>query len=543
MARSGRLLCLCAAILVTTAAVRSAPSAEERDGALMSTLAVQTAMQQGRECLMQHRAKAAVEVLEGQISRINGNQTYLMLLRDAYRAYIRELRVGGQDTTAQTYLRRLQILEPGAVVDDTPVAAAPPAPAAPAPAMPATRGVLAFGPTTSPKIVARGKQAEDDDPFQPSSSAAPLRTDALTLAQQAFQKNDYSQAGALFAQAQTGLNSLPAEHREQWAYCKLHQVVSQLNRSPAPASFQELETEVRQAMELAPRLAYARDLLGEIDKRKRTDPPAELGHDGLKAPLVAVRHVEQVVNGWAVAETTNFKVYHHQAHQLAEQAARIAENTRYRMMQKWFGGVGENWCVKCEIFLHVNAQEYSRNTGQAPQSPGHSSFDSPSGPKLYRKIDLRCDDPNLLTAVLPHETTHTVLVGNFGDRFVPRWADEGMAVLTEPREKVERHLRNLPQHRSKGELFSLHQLVHMENYPDPRYVGAFYAESVSLVDFLVREKGAQTFAQFLRDGMRGNYESALAQYYGYRSFTELEQRWVRSAFPENVATGVAAAQR
>src|SRR5207248_8894973 len=190
--------------------------------------------------------------------------------------------------------------------------------------------------------------------------------------------------------------------------------------------------------------------------------PAGDGHDGLKAPNVSVHHGEQPINGWSVSETANFRVFHRNMAQLAEQAARIAESTRWRMQQKWFGAVGDNWRVKCDIFLYPTAQDYSRATGQAPQSPGHSSFDSPCGPGLYRKIDLRCDDPNLLGAVLPHETTHTVLVGNFGERFVPRWADEGMAVLTEPREKVERHLRNLPQHRSKGELFTLHQLVHME---------------------------------------------------------------------------------
>ena len=68
-------------------------------------------------------------------------------------------------------------------------------------------------------------------------------------------------------------------------------------------------------------------------------------------------------------------------------------------------------------------------------------------------MDLHCDDVNMLVAVLPHETTHTVVAGNFGDQPVPRWADEGMAVLTEPREKIERHLRNLPKYRDDRHCF------------------------------------------------------------------------------------------
>ena len=62
----------------------------------------------GQRILLQHQAKAAVEVLS--LNRINGNQTYLVLC-DAYRAYIRDLRVGGKDNRA-ALCERLRILEP-----------------------------------------------------------------------------------------------------------------------------------------------------------------------------------------------------------------------------------------------------------------------------------------------------------------------------------------------------------------------------------------------------------------------------------------------
>ena len=149
---------------------------------------------------------------------------------------------------------------------------------------------------------------------------------------------------------------------------------------------------------------------------------------------------------------------------------------------------------------------------------------------LVRRIDLHCDDTNLLVAVLPHEATHVVLAGKFGSKLVPRWADEGIAVLTEPREKIERHLRNLPQHRQEQTLLSLRQLVQLEDYPEPRRIGAFYAESVSLVDFLSRRAGPQVFTQFLRDGMASGYERALQQHYGFRDFADLEKQWTAFAF-------------
>src|SRR5262249_54192518 len=141
------------------------------------------------------------------------------------------------------------------------------------------------------------------------------------------------------------------------------------------------------------------------------------------------------------------------------------------------------------------------------------------------KMARHCDDPNLLPAVLPHETTHIVLAGRFGDHLVPRWADEGIAVLSEPREKVERHLRNLSRCRQEGQVFNLRHLMQLGEYPDPQHIGSFYAQSVSLVEFLAHERGHQVCTAFLRDGLREGYEPALQRHYGWRSFDELEQRW------------------
>src|SRR5262249_54971771 len=136
-----------------------------------------------------------------------------------------------------------------------------------------------------------------------------------------------------------------------------------------------------------------------------------------------------------------------------------------------------------------------------------------------------------LIAVLPHEATHVVLAGGFGGQPIPRWADEGIAVLTEPSDKIEGHLRNLPQYYANRQLFSVRELIEQtyqpqqENYPEPRRIGVFYAQSVSVVDFLTHEKGSQVLTQFVRDGLRYGYTSALQRHYGFRSFEELEQRW------------------
>ena len=225
-----------------------------------------------------------------------------------------------------------------------------------------------------------------------------------------------------------------------------------------------------------------------LDKRRKGDD----------LPAVQVKHLERDANGWACAETANFRIFHNQSRELAEQVAQTAEHTRKTMADKWFGGFKDDWSPRCDIYLHATAQDYARSTGASNGSPGHSSFKTDGARVLVRRIDLHCDDPkNMLHAVLPHEATHVVLAGQFGDHPIPRWADEGIAVLTEPREKIDRHLRNLVRCREEIGLFTVEQMMKMADYPQPKYITVFYAQSVSLVEFMADIHGPETFTKFL----------------------------------------------
>jgi hypothetical protein len=275
-------------------------------------------------------------------------------------------------------------------------------------------------------------------------------------------------------------------------------------------------------MTLAPSLEKTgKWLLGEIEGRR-----GALGKSGpVAAADVAVRHLARDPRGWEVAETASFRILHKQPRELVEQVARVAERTRVEMQRKWFGG-SEAWSPKCDLYLYATAQDYGRATGQATNSPGHSRIetDPGTGRVVSRVIHLHCEAPAaLLSSVLPHEATHAVLHGQFGKQPVPRWADEGMAVLTEPAEKRELHRRNLA--RCKGELFAVQELMQLPDYPPARRISAFYAQSVSLVDYLCALRGPQTFAQFLRDGLREGYEPALRRHYNIQGFADLQGRW------------------
>jgi hypothetical protein len=252
--------------------------------------------------------------------------------------------------------------------------------------------------------------------------------------------------------------------------------------------------------------------------------------EGDRAGGVAVTH-QPPWHGWSVAESANFRVFSRDSDAFAEDVLRAAERTRRGVLRKWFGTTGSDWRPRCELYVYPDAEEYAQATGAPPQAPALTKVEAEGGRVLARRIHVHGAPIDVLQAVLPHEVTHAVLAGRFGPTPVPRWADEGMAVLTEPRDRVERHLRGLPHWRDEGLLFGTRSLLELADYPPPHAWGSFYSQSVSLVDFLCREKDPQTFTRFLRDGIRDGYPRALRRYYGW-SFRELEQHWRQHAFPD-----------
>src|SRR6266849_8951657 len=163
MAMDGLMALVCASAVVAAGPSVSAPpvASDKADAVLATTLAVQKAMQQGREHLLHSEYRAAVDALESQLPSINGNQVYLKLLQEAYRRYVQELRLKKQDAEAERYLRRLTILDRGAYLDKAAVGGNPLPPASTA--APATKPAA---PTPAMLAATVRLKSEDEDPFQ-----------------------------------------------------------------------------------------------------------------------------------------------------------------------------------------------------------------------------------------------------------------------------------------------------------------------------------------------------------------------------------------
>jgi hypothetical protein len=524
MARDGLSALMLGVGFVLVLGVATAAPPDDTDARLRTQLAVQTALQQGRDCLQRGNYQAAVYCLEHEIARANGSRDYLNALREAYRGYARELAAVNKPDEARIYVRRLHILDPGAQLD-TPII--PTTTPTTAPAVREESTPLPQKPA-GPAIRGQKPDNEPGDPFADGNRSGDDPTRALLdRAAEEFSHAHYVAAGRLYQQAYDIDAGAVSGSREQWAYCRLYAVADAINRSTGKPA--ELEAEVRHVLDLttSPRLqSFGKDLLRRLQEQ------------GGSETTVEVKHTTADGDRWAEAESANFRIVHRQSREFAEKVARIAEATRVKASTKWFGDVPPAWSPKCTIYLHADADEYSRLTRAPRSSPGHSTMPAEGQRGQLRRIDLRCDAPNLLEGVLPHETTHIVLFGRFGSRHIPRWADEGMAVHSEPRELIDLHLRNLPRHRQERALFTTAELLRMPDYPEPRRVGAFYAQSVSLVDYLSTQRGGtRVLAQFLRDGMEGSWEEALKRHYGITSFDDLDRRWQDYAFGSASVSG------
>jgi len=153
------------------------------------------------------------------------------------------------------------------------------------------------------------------------------------------------------------------------------------------------------------------------------------------------------------------------------------------------------------------------------------------GKVATRRMDLRADDANLLGSTLPHEVTHVVLGDLFADVDLPHWADEGMAVLSEPRMQIDRYVKTMIRLRSEGKLIPLAQILGQSEYPDAKAITVFYVESVSVVEFMVNLKGPAQFVSFMRDRSRG-LDAAVQRHYAIRNIADLQDHWLRATFTE-----------
>lgn len=198
----------------------------------------------------------------------------------------------------------------------------------------------------------------------------------------------------------------------------------------------------------------------------------------------------------------------------AEQVGKYAEIYRRQKAMEWLGHEMPTWGRRCPLRVTL-----------AGGSGGATTFDFNNGSILSIDMHIEGSPDRLLASVLPHEITHTVLAYYFRNP-VPRWADEGSAVLSEDereRNVHEQEVRRILQ--TPGRTIPLRRLFGLMNYP--RDVMVLYAEGYSVANFLVSKSSRPEFLAFVAQGMQGDWDTAVRKHYRYRSVEELEGAWIQ----------------
>lgn len=148
------------------------------------------------------------------------------------------------------------------------------------------------------------------------------------------------------------------------------------------------------------------------------------------------------------------------------------------------------------------------------------------------------DDQNNAPA-LAHELTHILLGGHFGYQQIPRWADEGVALLFDTDEKQQRHHRDLSYAFRTNTTLRLVELLALEKISSNEQMSVFYGQSLSLVHFLIERESPAQFVSFLERSGEAGYDLALRESYGIEGVAQLEQLWRHQA--ANSSVGMRAA--
>jgi hypothetical protein len=203
---------------------------------------------------------------------------------------------------------------------------------------------------------------------------------------------------------------------------------------------------------------------------------------------------------------------------------KVARDIGYSRYQNFW-----TWESRVKIVIYPDQVSFARFTGQPAWSKGYASRDS----QLFREraIVTYNGQPDLLEEVLPHEIAHLMFWDHLGfnNRSAPLWFEEGVAQLEEPatRAKVQEALKGVVRAEKHIPFFTL-MAARPEDLKGNLNLSLFYAESLSVVVFLIEKYGQDAFYRLskeLRDGKDFN-EAFVRAYSGiFDSFASAEGRW------------------
>lgn len=189
---------------------------------------------------------------------------------------------------------------------------------------------------------------------------------------------------------------------------------------------------------------------------------------------------------------------------------------------------------RAKIFVYKDRQEYLDKTKMPAWSYGAANV---------RQKEVYTFDGawKVFKYTLVHELTHLIFQEFIGDDgSIPLWLNEGAAMYMEHkghRGQLVTRVKKL----TKNEYIPMKELLNIrfsdiEHVSNPNgelqgngYVGVFYLESFSVINFLIKKYGRFRFSMFCREISKGKKpeEALFKSYNSLRDYEKLEEQWRR----------------
>jgi len=221
----------------------------------------------------------------------------------------------------------------------------------------------------------------------------------------------------------------------------------------------------------------------------------------------------------------HFEVYHEKgvAEDFVKEVIGFAEKY-YEELTERLGFVRYDywtWDDRAKIYVYADQASYLEDTGQPAWSGGLADYRAKSIRTFPRSAGF-------FDSLLPHEIGHIVFREVIGSHSVPLWLEEGVACYLEPARRFGAG-KAVQQAIEDGTFIPLERLNTMDvrTLSDDAQVELFYAESVSLLTFIVEEFGVDRFNRIcdrVREGR--SFERALQlTLFGVQRLEDLAEMW------------------
>lgn len=211
--------------------------------------------------------------------------------------------------------------------------------------------------------------------------------------------------------------------------------------------------------------------------------------------------------------TDNFRVEADSA-ATARHVGLRAEELRTALSEEWLGTSLEDWPDRCRVVVNTGSERLK----------GDTTYLISRGEVTRWRMELHGPLGRVLETLLPHEVVHTILASHFR-RAIPRWADEGAALMAEDASERQRLWKLEEGRLLAGNLPPLEEVLAASEYPRERdRLRTFYVRGASLTEFLLFA-GKGRFLAFVGTGIDHDWDTAVRMHYGFADVASLEAAW------------------